>query len=55
LHAKLYAPKVARVPAMGILELPFESWTKSHLGAGLVARHKVYYKGEGGSPKFGPW
>jgi hypothetical protein len=22
--------------------------TKWHLGAGLVARHKVYYKGEGG-------
>jgi hypothetical protein len=22
--------------------------TKSHLGVGLMARHKIYYKGEGG-------
>ncbi len=30
--------------------------TKWHLGAGSVARHKIYYKGEGdASPKFGPW
>jgi len=28
---------------------PLESFeTKWHLGAGLVARHKIYYKGEGG-------
>jgi hypothetical protein len=34
---------------MGISGLPLGSLgTKWHLGAGLVARHKVYYKGEGG-------
>jgi hypothetical protein len=34
---------------MGILGLPLGSpGTKWHLGAGPVARHKVYYKGEGG-------
>ncbi len=34
---------------LGILGLPFESpKTKCHLGVGLMARHKVYYKGEGG-------
>ncbi len=26
----------------------WESWDKSHLHVGLVERHKVYYKGEGG-------
>jgi hypothetical protein len=30
--------------------------TKCHLDVGLVERHKVYYKGEGGGfPKSGPW
>jgi len=34
---------------MGISGLPLGSLgTKWHLGAGPVARHKVYYKGEGG-------
>ncbi len=34
---------------MGISGLPLGSLgTKLHLGAGPVARHKVYYKGEGG-------
>jgi hypothetical protein len=29
---------------------------KSHLDAGPVKRHRVYYKGEGGGfPKSGPW
>jgi hypothetical protein len=29
---------------------------KSHLDVGLVERHRVYYKGEGGGfPKFKPW
>jgi len=53
LHAKLWAPKVTGIPTMGISGLPFGSpRTKWHLGAGLVARHKAYYKGEGGgSPK----
>jgi hypothetical protein len=57
LHTKLWASKVTRVPTLGILKLPFGSFgTKWHLGAGFVARHIVYYKGEGGgSPKFGPW
>ncbi len=49
LHAKLWAPKVAEVPIVGISGLPFGSpETKWHLGAGPVASHKVYYKGEGG-------
>jgi len=42
-------PKVARVLILGILGLPFESpRTKCHLDVGLVERHKVYCKGEGG-------
>ncbi len=37
------------VPTLGILRLPFGSpGTKCHLDVGLVERHKVYYKGEGG-------
>ncbi len=37
------------VLTLGILGLPLGSpGTKSHLGVGPVARHKVYYKGEGG-------
>jgi hypothetical protein len=37
------------VPILEILGLSFGSLgTKCHLGAGLMARHKVYYKGEGG-------
>ncbi len=49
LHTKLWAPKVARVPTLGILRLPLGSpETKCHLDASPVAMHKVYYKGEGG-------
>ncbi len=34
---------------MGILRLPLGSLgTKCHLGVGPMARHKLYYKGEGG-------
>ncbi len=34
---------------LGISELPFGNiGTKCHLDVGLVKRHKVYYKGEGG-------
>jgi hypothetical protein len=34
---------------LGILGLPLRSLgTKCHLGASPMARHKVYYKGEGG-------
>jgi hypothetical protein len=53
LHTKLWAPKVTRVPTLGISGFPLESFgTKWHLGAGPVAKHKVYYKGEdGGFPQ----
>ncbi len=37
------------VPTLGISKLPLGSPnTKCHLGAGHVAKHKVYYKEEGG-------
>ncbi len=54
LHAKLWAPKVTGIPTLAISGLPFESpETKCHLDVGLVERHKVYYKGEGGGfPQF---
>jgi hypothetical protein len=57
LHTKLWAPNVAKVPTLGISGLPFGSLgTKCHLDVGLVERHKIYYKGEGGGfPKSGPW
>jgi hypothetical protein len=57
LHAKLWTPKVAGVWTVGILGLPLESLgTKWYLGAGPVARHRVYYKGEGGGfPKSRSW
>ncbi len=49
LHAKLWGPKVAGVPTLAISGLPFGSpRTKCHLDVGLVKRHKIYYKGEGG-------
>jgi hypothetical protein len=49
LHKKLWAPKVAGIPTMRISGLPLGSpKTKWHLGDAHVARHKVYYKGEGG-------
>jgi hypothetical protein len=36
-------------PTLAISGLPFESpETKCHLDVGLMERHKVYYKGEGG-------
>jgi hypothetical protein len=42
-------PKVVEIPILGISKLPFGSpGTKCHLDVGLVERHKVYYKGEGG-------
>jgi hypothetical protein len=47
LHAKLWAPKVARVPTLGISGPPSPG-TQCHLNAGLMASHVVYYKGEGG-------
>jgi hypothetical protein len=46
---KVMGPKVAGVPTVGIWKLPFGSpGTKCHLDVGLLERHKVYYKGEGG-------
>jgi len=49
LHIKLWGPKVVGVPTLGILGFPFGSpRTKCHLDVGLVERHRVYYKGEGG-------
>jgi hypothetical protein len=48
-HIKLWVPKVAGVPTLGILRFPLRSLeTKCHLDVGLVERHKIYYKGEGG-------
>jgi hypothetical protein len=38
-------PQSRGMPVVGILGLPNTKW---HLGAGPVARHIVYYKGEGG-------
>jgi hypothetical protein len=57
LHAKLWAPKVARVPVVGISGLPLGSLRiKWHLGADPMIKHRVYYKREGGvSPKFKLW
>jgi len=49
LHTKLWGPKVARVLTLRISRLPFGSpRTKCHLDVGLMERHRVYYKGEGG-------
>jgi hypothetical protein len=42
LQKKLWAPKVAGVLRSG------NPGTKCHLDVGLVKRHRVYYKGEGG-------
>jgi len=49
LQTKLWGPKVAGVPTLAISGLPLESpKTKSHLDVGLMERHRVSYKGEGG-------
>jgi hypothetical protein len=49
LQRKLWAPKITRVPSLGILGPPLGSpKTKCHLDVGFVERHIVYYKGEGG-------
>jgi hypothetical protein len=49
MQKKLWAPKVAGIPSLGISGLPLGSLeTKCHLDMGLVKRHIVYYKGEGG-------
>jgi len=42
-------PQVTGIPTLGISGLPFGGpGTKCHLDVGLVERHRVYYKGEGG-------
>jgi len=49
LHAKLWGPKVAKVPTLGILGLPIGSpGTKRHLDVSLMERHRIYHKGKGG-------
>jgi hypothetical protein len=49
LHRKLWAFKVAGVPTVGILGLPFGSpRTKNHLDVAPVKSCRVYYMGEGG-------
>jgi hypothetical protein len=49
LQRNLWALKVAKVPSLTISGLPLGSLgTKCHLDVGLLERHKVYYKGEGG-------
>jgi hypothetical protein len=49
LYQNLWASKVTKVPISKISGLPtWESWTKWHLGVGLMAKHREYYKGEGG-------
>jgi hypothetical protein len=49
LHTKLCASKVVGVLILGISGLPLGSLGKKwHLGVGPMARHKEYYKGEGG-------
>jgi len=49
LHKKLWGPKVVGVSTLAISRLPFGSLrTKSHLDVGLMNRHRVYYKREGG-------
>jgi hypothetical protein len=49
LNAKLWPPKVIRVPVVAISRLPLGSpGTKCHLDVPLVENYRVYYKGEGG-------
>ncbi len=49
MHTKLWGPKVVEIPTLTISRLPLGSpGTKSHLDVGLMERHIVYYKGEGG-------
>ncbi len=49
LHTKLWASKFSWIPISRILGLQLGSpRTKWHLGVGPVARHRKYYKGEGG-------
>jgi hypothetical protein len=46
---KVMGPQVVGVPTLAISRFPFGSHgTKCHLDVGLVERHRIYYKGEGG-------
>jgi hypothetical protein len=48
LKTKLWALKVVEVPTLGISKLPLgRLGTMWHLDAGPMARHTIYYKGEG--------
>jgi hypothetical protein len=48
-HTKLWDPKIMGILNLAILKLPFGNLeTKCHLDVGLVERHIIYYKGEGG-------
>jgi hypothetical protein len=48
LHTKLWTPKIVGVSTLRISRLWLGSpGTKWHLGAGPVAKHIIYYKGEG--------
>ncbi len=57
IKTKLCAPKVARVPTLGISGPPLgSSGTKWHLGVSPVATHKTYYRGKVvASPKSKLW
>jgi hypothetical protein len=49
LHTKLWASKVVGVSILRISRLQLGSLKRKwHLGVGLVAKHREYYKGEGG-------
>ncbi len=49
LYIKLWGPKNTGVLILTILGLPLGNLgTKNHLDVGLVERHTIYYKGEGG-------
>jgi hypothetical protein len=49
LHAKLRARKVTGAPIVRISGLPLgRPRTKCHLDVGLMEKHIVYYRGEGG-------
>jgi hypothetical protein len=57
LHTILWAPKIARIPTLGISGLPLGSFeTKWHLGAGPVVGTKYTIRGNVvASPKSGSW
>jgi hypothetical protein len=49
LHTKLWTSKCAKISIYGISGLSFGNpGTKWHLGAGPMAKHRKYYKREGG-------